>query len=37
LNGKRIHIGVYDTAHEAFVAYCEHAGKEYAEFFNIGV
>ncbi len=35
-NGKRHHIGVYDTPEEAHKAYCEAADKLHGEYANYG-
>lgn len=32
LNGKRKHLGLFDTKEEAYAAYCEAAKKNYGEF-----
>ena len=35
-NGKKIHLGTYDTAEEAHKAYCEAADQYFGRFANYG-
>lgn len=36
INGKRVHIGCFDTAEEAHKAYVDRAKAEFGEWFNAG-
>lgn len=36
VNCKRLHLGYFDTAAEAYIAYCEAADKHHREFKNYG-
>lgn len=36
VNGRKVHLGCFDTPEEAHNAYCEAAEKHFAEFANTG-